>query len=308
MAMTSPHIQSFFDEATGTFSYVLADTETGQAAVIDPVLDFDPKSGSLTSASSDRVLDHIRKHHWQVQWILETHAHADHLSGAQHIRHHAGGRIAISAAICQVQKIFRTVFRFERDFLPDGSQFDCLLEDGQVLQLGRLSVTALSVPGHTPADMAFMVGDDIFVGDTLFMPDVGTARADFPGGDAVALFSSIGRILRLPLQTRIHVCHDYPPAHRAPASMCTVAEQRAQNIHVRDGITQAQFVEMRNQRDASLAMPTLILPAVQVNARAGRLPPAQSDGRTYLEVPVNAFLEDRGQAPDGVWQTKQALC
>ena len=299
------HIESFFDDVTGTVSYVLADTVTGHAAVIDPVLDFEPKSGTLTSASSDHMIEYVRAQGWKVQWILETHAHADHISGAQHIRHHLGGKIAIGANIRQVQKIFRTVFHFERSFLPDGSQFDHLFEDGEVFHVGNLAVTALLVPGHTPADMAYLVGRDVFVGDTLFMPDVGTARADFPGGDATVLYRSIQRILRLPADTRIHVCHDYPPAPRAPAWVSTVAEQKAHNIHVRDGISEAEFVAMRNRRDATLAMPTLILPSVQVNLRAGRMPPAQTDGRTYIQVPVNAFLKDASQAPDGIWQPAQ---
>lgn len=306
MHTPQPHIESFFDDVTGTVSYVLADTATGHAAVIDPVLDFEPKSGTLTSASSDRMIEYVRAQGWQVQWILETHAHADHISGAQHIRHHLGGKIAIGANIRQVQKIFRTVFHFERSFLPDGSQFDHLFEDGEVFHVGNLAVSALLVPGHTPADMAYLVGRDVFVGDTLFMPDVGTARADFPGGDAAVLYRSIQRILRLPADTRIHVCHDYPPATRAAAWVSTVAEQKAHNIHVRDGISEAEFVAMRNRRDATLAMPTLILPSVQVNLRAGRMPPAQTDGRTYIQVPVNAFLQDASQEPDGIWQPAQS--
>lgn len=301
MHTSTQHIEAFFDDVTGTVSYVLADTTARQAAVIDPVLDFEPKSGTLTSASSDRIIDYVRAQGWQVQWILETHAHADHISGAQHIRHHLGGKIAIGSQIRQVQKIFRTIFHFERSFLPDGSQFDHLFEDGEVFYVGTLPVTAWLVPGHTPADMAYVTGHDVFVGDTLFMPDVGTARADFPGGDAAVLYRSIQRILQLPADTRIHVCHDYPPASRAAAWVSTVAEQKAHNIHVRDGISEAEFVAMRNRRDATLAMPTLILPSVQVNLRAGLMPPAHANGRTYIEVPVNAFLQDRSQAPDGVW-------
>ena len=293
------HIEAFFDPATGTVSYVLADTRSGQAAVIDPVLDFEPKSGTLTSGSSDRIIDFVRQHGWQVQWILETHAHADHLSGAQHIRHHLGGQIAIGAHIREVQNIFRSIFHFERSFLPDGSQFDHLFEDGEQFHVGTLTLTAWHVPGHTPADMAYQVGDDIFVGDTLFLPDVGTARADFPGGSAAQLYQSIQRILALPAHTRLHVCHDYPPAGRGPAWTCTVQDQKARSIHVRDGVTPAEFVRMREQRDATLAMPTLILPSVQVNLRAGKLPPAAEDGRTYMQVPINAVA--RGQAaPDGI--------
>ena len=238
---------------------------------------------------------------WQVEWILETHAHADHISGAQHIRHHLGGKVAIGANIRQGQKIFRAIFEFERSFFPDGSQFDHLLEDGEEFQIGSLTVTALLVPGHTPADMAYLVGDHVFVGDTLFMPDVGTARADFPGGDAAQLYRSIQRILQLPADTNIHVCHDYPPANRGPAWISTVAEQKAHNIHVRDGITEEKFINMRNRRDATLSIPTLILPSVQVNLRAGHMPPAHEDGRTYLQIPINGFLKDLKQAPQGIW-------
>jgi len=293
------HIEPFFDPVTGTVSYVLADTDAGQAAVIDPVLDFEPKSGTLTSASSDRIIEYVRRQGWQVQWILETHAHADHLSGAQHIRHHLGGKVAIGAHIRAVQQLFRSVFHFERSFLPDGSQFDHLFEDGETFHVGGLELTALHVPGHTPADMAYRVGDDVFVGDTLFMPDAGTARADFPGGDAATLYRSIQRLLALPAHTRLHMCHDYPPENRAPAWVSTVAEQRSGNIHVHEGVTEAAFVQMRTARDATLAMPTLILPSVQVNVRAGKLPPAQDDGRTYIQLPINAFLKGAG-APQGM--------
>lgn len=299
MPHASMHIEPFFDPVTGTVSYVLADTDAGQAAVIDPVLDFEPKSGTLTSASSDRIIEYVRRQGWQVQWILETHAHADHLSGAQHIRHHLGGKVAIGAHIRAVQQLFRSVFHFERSFLPDGSQFDHLFEDGEAFHVGGLELTALHVPGHTPADMAYRVGDDVFVGDTLFMPDVGTARADFPGGDAATLYRSIQRLLALPAHTRLHMCHDYPPENRAPAWVSTVAEQRSGNIHVHEGVTEAAFVQMRTARDATLAMPTLILPSVQVNVRAGKLPPAQDDGRTYIQLPINAFLKGAG-APQGM--------
>ena len=299
MPHASMHIEPFFDPVTGTVSYVLADTDAGQAAVIDPVLDFEPKSGTLTSASSDRIIEYVRRQGWQVQWILETHAHADHLSGAQHIRHHLGGKVAIGAHIRAVQQLFRSVFHFERSFLPDGSQFDHLFEDGETFHVGGLELTALHVPGHTPADMAYRVADDVFVGDTLFMPDVGTARADFPGGDAATLYRSIQRLLALPAHTRLHMCHDCPPENRAPAWVSTVAEQRSGNIHVHEGVTEAAFVQMRTARDATLAMPTLILPSVQVNVRAGKLPPAQDDGRTYIQLPINAFLKGAG-APQGM--------
>lgn len=307
MTSSCLHIEAFFDDVTGTVSYVLADTANGQVAVIDPVLDFEPKSGTLTSASSDRIIDYVRAQGWQVQWILETHAHADHLSGAQHIRHHLGGKVAIGRHIRAVQQVFRSIFQLERSFLPDGSQFDHLFDDGEPFQVGGLTVTALHVPGHTPADMAYQVQDAVFTGDTLFLPDVGTARADFPGGDAAQLYRSIQRLLALPPTTRLFVCHDYPPAHRAAAWSCTVQAQKQDSIHVRDGVSEAAFVAMRTARDATLAMPTLILPAVQVNVRAGKLPPAASDGRTYVQIPVNAFLHGAG-APDGVWQACTTSC
>ena len=235
------------------------------------------------AAAAQEVIDEIR----------------DHLSGAQHIRHHLGGKVAIGAHIRAVPQLFRSVFHFERSFLPDGSQFDHLFEDGETFHVGGLELTALHVPGHTPADMAYRVGDDVFVGDTLFMPDVGTARADFPGGDAATLYRSIQRLLALPAHTRLHMCHDYPPENRAPAWVSTVAEQRSGNIHVHEGVTEAAFVQMRTARDATLAMPTLILPSVQVNVRAGKLPPAQDDGRTYIQLPINAFLKGAG-APQGM--------
>ena len=289
MNSSAMHIQSFFEPVTGTVSYVVADTVAGQAAVIDPVLDFDARSGRLGTASSDVLIDYVRQQGWQVQWILETHAHADHLSGAQHVRKTLGGQVAIGQHIRQVQQMFHSIFHFERSFLPDGSQFDVLLTDGQELAVGSLTLRALHVPGHTPADMAYQVEDAVFVGDTLFMPDVGTARADFPGGDAAQLYQSIQRLLALPVETRLFVCHDYPPSQREPVWQSTVAQQRADNIHVHDGVDEAQFVAMRQARDATLAVPTLILPSVQVNVRAGHLPPPADDGRHYLQMPINAL-------------------
>ena len=289
MNSSAMHIQSFFEPVTGTVSYVVADTVAGQAAVIDPVLDFDARSGRLGTASSDVLIDYVRQQGWQVPWILETHAHADHLSGAQHVRKTLGGQVAIGQHIRQVQQMFRSIFHFERSFLPDGSQFDVLLADGQELAIGSLTLRALHVPGHTPADMAYQVEDAVFVGDTLFMPDVGTARADFPGGDAAQLYQSIQRLLALPVETRLFVCHDYPPSQREPVWQSTVAQQRAANIHVHDGVDEAQFVAMRQARDATLAVPTLILPSVQVNVRAGHLPPPADDGRNYLQMPINAL-------------------
>ena len=283
------HVQPFFDPKTWTVSYVVSDPATGAAAVIDPVLDFDMKSGSTGTESADQVLAYLREHQLQVQWILETHAHADHLSAARYLKQQAGGRIAIGEHIRDVQAVFKKLYNLERNFLPDGSQFDHLFQDGETFRIGEVEATALLVPGHTPADMAYLVDGTVFVGDTLFMPDVGTARADFPGGDAHTLYRSIHRILALPPETRMYVCHDYPPKGRAAQWETTVAEQRAKNIHVRDGIDEAAFVAMRQARDATLDVPTLILPSIQVNVRAGALPPADDNGVAYLRIPLNAL-------------------
>lgn len=306
------HIEGFFDPTTSTVSYVLADTQACQAAVIDAVLDLEPRSGQLSTVSADRIIDYLHAKGWQLQWILETHAHADHLSAAQYLRHQLGGKVAMGERICEVQKMFRSVFYFEPGFVPDGSQFDHLFAANEVFQVGELAVTAMWLPGHTPADMAYRVqglsgnADAVFVGDTLFMPDVGTARADFPGGDAALLYRSIQKLLALPSDTRLFMCHDYAPSERAPAWESTVAAQRRANIHVRDGVSEADFVQLRQTRDATLAMPTLILPSVQVNVRAGKLPPAQADGRTYLQLPLQAIGQGAGQPiPPGVDQGAQ---
>ena len=282
-------IEPFFDSATGTVSYIVWDTATRAAAIIDPVLDFEFRSGSTQTASAERIIQRVRDAGLSVQWILETHAHADHLSSARHIQGVLGGRIAIGENIRQVQAVFKKLYNLERTFLPDGSQFDHLFKDGEVFQVGRVPVTALLVPGHTPADMAYVLDGAVFVGDTLFMPDVGSARADFPGGDAATLYRSMRRILALPPETRLFVCHDYPPAGRGPQWETTVAQQRAMNIHVRDGIDEAQFVAMRTARDVTLEVPTLILPSIQVNVRAGRLPPPDDNGVSYLRIPLNAL-------------------
>jgi glyoxylase-like metal-dependent hydrolase (beta-lactamase superfamily II) len=283
-------VKPFFDEKTWTVSYVIADNATKAAAIVDPVLDFDFKSGRTTTDQADKVLAHIWDHGLEVQWILETHAHADHLSGARYLQEHVGGRIAIGERIKEVQATFKKLYNLERNFLPDGAQFDHLFKDGEVFRIGDVEARALWVPGHTPADMAFVVDDAVFVGDTLFMPDVGTARADFPGGDAHTLYRSMRRILALPPETKIFVCHDYPPhGGREAAWETTVAEQRAKNIHVRDGVSEEEFVKMREARDAMLEVPTLILPAIQVNIRAGQLPPPEDDGVSYLKIPLNAL-------------------
>jgi glyoxylase-like metal-dependent hydrolase (beta-lactamase superfamily II) len=285
----NPMIEAFFDEVTGTVSYVVYDEPGGCCAVVDSVLDFDPKSGRTATRSADRIVDFVQRQHLTVQWILETHAHADHLSAAHYLRGKLGGKIAIGAAITQVQGVFKSIFHLEPEFKTDGGQFDHLLRDGETLSIGKLQAWALAVPGHTPACMAYQVGEAVFVGDTLFMPDVGTARCDFPGGDARTLYRSVHRLLGLPPQARLFMCHDYPPQGRAPAWETTVAFQRAHNIHVHDGVTEDAFVDLRTRRDATLEMPVLILPAVQVNIRAGALPPPEENGVTYLKIPVNAL-------------------
>lgn len=280
-------IQPFFHAPSGTVSYVVSDGKA--AAVIDSVLDFDAASGRTGTASADALLAYVRAHDLTVEWILETHAHTDHFSGADYVKAQTKGRTATGENIRQIQRDFGQLFNLGANFVPDGRAFDHLLRDGETFRVGTLEVTALLVPGHTPADLAYRVGGAVFVGDTLFMPDVGTARADFPGGDVRALYRSIQRVLALPEATRVFVCHDYPPAGRAPAWQSTVAAQKASNIHVKDGITEAQFVAMRSARDATLAAPKLILPALQVNIRAGVLPPAESNGVAYLRIPLNAL-------------------
>jgi len=285
----TPQIQAFFDDATWTVSYVVFDEPGGHCAVIDSVLDYDPKSGRTRTQSADRLLSFIESQRLTLQWILETHAHADHLSAAHYLRSRLGGRIAVGAAITQVQEVFKAVFHLEAGFSTQGRQFDHLLQDNEVFLIGRLQAQALAVPGHTPACVAYQVGDAVWVGDTLFMPDVGTARCDFPGGNAHTLYQSIQRLLSLPPQTRLFMCHDYPPQGRPPAWQTTVAAQRKHNIHVHDGTTEEAFVQLRTARDATLEMPVLILPAVQVNIRAGALPPAEDNGISYLKIPVNGL-------------------
>lgn len=287
--MASPTtIRPFFDKATGTVSYVISDASR-RAAIVDPVLDFDFKSGNTGTQSADLVLTYVREQELVVDWILETHAHADHLSGARYLQDKVGGRIAIGEHIREVQATFKKLYNLERNFLPDGSQFDHLFKDGETFKIGEVEATALLVPGHTPADMAYVIDGAVFVGDTMFMPDVGSARADFPGGNAHILYQSMRRILALPPQTRLFVCHDYPPDGRDARWETTVAEQRASNIHVHDGIDEDEFVAMRTARDATLEVPTLILPSVQVNVRGGQLPPPEADGVSYLKIPLNVL-------------------
>jgi len=282
-------VKSFFDPATSTFTHVVHDRVGGHAAIVDPVLDFDAASGRTGRDSADAVIAFVREQGLTVEWILETHAHADHLSAAPYLQAQLGGRIAIGEAIKRVQGVFKPIFNMEPEFLTDGSQFDHLFADGEVFAIGTLQAQAWHVPGHTPADLAYVIGDAVFVGDTLFPPDVGTARCDFPGGDAHALYQSVQRLLALPDDTRLFMCHDYPVTDRAPQAMCTVREQREGNIHVHAGVAEPTFVAMRQARDATLAMPRLILPSIQVNVRAGHLPPAEADGRRYLKVPVDVL-------------------
>ncbi len=285
-----PQIAAFFHEPSFTVSYVVHDPLTGQAAIIDSVLDFDAASGRTACATADAIVSHVITQGLTVAWHLETHVHADHLSAAPYLQQRLGGALAIGKAILAVQALFGTLFNAGSDFARDGSQFDRLLDDGDSLPLGALALTVLHVPGHTPADLAFLIGDAAFVGDTLFMPDYGTARADFPGGDARTLFRSIRRILALPADTRLFLCHDYKaPGRDEFCWETTVAAQRQSNIHVRDGIDEESFVAMREARDAALTMPQLIMPSIQVNMRGGNLPAPEDNGVRYLKIPLNSF-------------------
>ena len=290
-ALTSvkPLVHGIFDANTWTVTYVVYEKPGSACVVIDSVLDYDPKSGRTSHGSADQVIAFVQAQQLKVEWILETHAHADHVSGASYLKKKLGGKTAIGEHITGAQKVFAGIFNLEASFKQDGSQFDALLADEAEIKVGQLAGRALFVPGHTPACIAYQFGDAVFVGDTMFMPDVGTARCDFPGGDAAALFRSVKKLLSLPAQTRLFMCHDYPPGARAVEFETTVAEQRAHNIHVHDGITEAQFIEMRTRRDATLEMPVLILPAVQINIRAGELPPKESNGVAYVKIPLDAL-------------------
>ena len=282
-------IEAFFDHATSTVTYVVHAGDGSACAVIDPVLDYDPKAGRTSTASAERVGAFVREHSLQVAWLLETHAHADHLSAAPYLKQTLGGRIAIGENIRTVQGVFKGVFNLGAELHADGRQFNHLFAPDETFSIGALQARALHVPGHTPADMAYQIGDAVFVGDTLFMPDVGSARCDFPGGDARMLYRSVQKLLALPSQTRLFMCHDYPPSTREPQWQTTVAEQRRSNIHLHDGVTEDEFVAMRTARDHTLEMPTLILPAIQVNIRAGALPEAEANGVRYLKIPLNTL-------------------
>ena len=288
-----PEIQSFFDSATKTVTYLVSDPGTGRAAVIDSVLDYDAASGRTDTASADAVIASVKEKELTVDWILETHVHADHLTAAPYLRQHLGGRIGIGAKVDTVVVTFKHVYNFGDDVPADGSQFDHLFADGETFRIGEIEAEVLSVPGHTPACIAYQVknpegADAVFVGDTIFMPDFGSARCDFPGGDARALYHSCQKLFALPPETRLFLCHDYAPGGREFKWETTVAEQRAQNKHLHDGVTEEEFVTMRTERDKQLDMPALILPSVQINIRAGEMPQAEENGTAYLKIPLNA--------------------
>ncbi len=283
----TPNIQAFFDATTWTVSYVVFDEPNGHCAIIDPVLDYNPNSGRTHTVAADQLIEFVRTQQLSVAWILETHAHADHLSSANYIKNILGGKTAIGDNIPIVQQTFKKIFNLNDEFIPDGSHFDHLLSDGETFQVGKLTAKAISVSGHTPADMAYQFDDAIFIGDTLFMPDVGTARVDFPGGDVHQLYQSIQKILAFPAQTRLFMCHDYPPNNRPVEWESTVAQQRSSNIHVHDGISKEEFITMRTERDATLEMPTLLLPSVQLNIRAGKTPPPETNDVSYFKIPIN---------------------
>ena len=283
----TPQVHGIFDPATWTVTYVVYEKVGSACAIIDSVLDYDPKSGRTHTTSADKVIAFVKEKNLKVEWILETHAHADHVTAAPYLKEKLGGVTAIGDHIQQVQKVFQGVFNLESSFKTDGSQFGHLLKADEEFKIGELTSKTLFVPGHTPACVAYQIGDAVFVGDTMFMPDVGTARCDFPGGDAKVLYQSVCKLLSLPNETRLFMCHDYPPTDRAICFETTVAEQREKNIHVHDGVTETEFVAMRSKRDTTLEMPVLILPSVQVNIRAGEMPPAEANGVVYLKIPMN---------------------
>jgi glyoxylase-like metal-dependent hydrolase (beta-lactamase superfamily II) len=283
-----PNVEAFFDPATFTYSYVVTDPMSKRCAIIDSVLDYDPAAGRTSYKNADRLIAYVRKQQLQVDWLLETHVHADHLSAAAYIKRELGGKLAIGENITMVQHTFGKLFNAGAEFATDGRQFDKLFKDGDTFTVGTIAAQAIHTPGHTPACMTYLIGDAGFVGDTLFMPDYGTARCDFPGGDAHTLFQSIRKLFALPGETRLFMCHDYKAPGRDDFRFeTTVAEQRAHNVHAHEGISESNFVAMRSARDATLGMPTLILPSVQVNMRAGQLPPAEDNGTCYLKIPLD---------------------
>ncbi|SDH49533.1 Glyoxylase, beta-lactamase superfamily II [Pseudomonas benzenivorans] len=284
------HVEAFFDSATYTYSYVVSDPATRRCAIVDSVLDYDPAAGRTSHESADRLIAHVREQGLTVDWLLETHVHADHLSAAPYLKRELGGQLAIGENITLVQDSFGKLFNAGSEFATDGRQFDRLFKDGERFPIGSLEARAIHTPGHTPACMTYVIGDAAFVGDTLFMPDYGTARCDFPGGDARVLYRSIHKLFQLPEQTRLFMCHDYKaPGRDDYRNETTVAEERAHNVHVHEGVGEDDFVAMRRARDATLGMPTLILPSVQVNMRAGQLPPAEDNGIRYLKIPLDVL-------------------
>lgn len=283
----NPQVEAFRDPSTSTFTYVVYDAPGGRAAIVDPVLDFDAPSARTRTATIERVLDFLRKHDLGVDWILETHAHADHLSAGGYARDQLGAKLAIGRGIISVQERFKQLFNLPQDFIADGSQFDRLFGDGDEFEIGQLTGHAMATPGHTDDSLTYVIGDAAFIGDTMFAPDTGTARCDFPGGDARKLYDSIHRIFALPAETRLFLCHDYPPGDREPTAQTSVAAQKTSNVHVREGVAEADFVKLRTERDATLPEPKLILPALQVNIRGGRLPPPDGNGISYLRLPLN---------------------
>lgn len=284
-----PHVHRFYHNDTGTWSYVVADTGTRVAAIIDPVLDYDAKSGRTGTSSVQQLIDTVIENTYRVEWILETHAHADHISAAPFIRKNLGGRLAIGRGITQVQTSFKRIFNLNADFATDGSQFDHLFDANEIFNIGELQAQVIATPGHTNDSVSYQIGDALFVGDSLFMPDAGSARCDFPGGSAAILYQSIHRLYALPDNTRVFVCHDYSPGGREPGCETTIGEQKQKNIHVASTISETEFITMRQARDATLNMPTLIIPAIQVNIDAGVFPEPEANGVTYLKIPINAL-------------------
>lgn len=285
--MAAPDIQHFYDQPTGSLSYVVSDTDTKSAAVIDPVLGYSAVSGRTDKSGARKIVEYIENRSLALEWIVETHAHADHLTAAQFLKSELGGQVGIGRGICDVQAHFARVFNLQAPFSADGRQFDRLFSDGDTTRIGNLDMQVLHTPGHTNDSVSYVVGDAAFVGDSLFMCDYGTARCDFPGGDAALLYDSIQKIYSLPDETRLFMCHDYPPEGRGLCFVCTVAEQKQKNIHVNVGVSKSVFVEMRKKRDATLGLPNLILPSVQVNIRAGHLPDAEDNQVAYLKIPLD---------------------
>jgi len=285
--MKHPDVKAFFDEATFTVSYVVSDAANGRAVIIDPVQDYDPASGRTTTSSADAIIDYVSEHGLNIDWILETHVHADHLSAAPYIKEKLGGQTAIGASVSAVQNVFKGIFNLE-DLDIDGSQFDHLFVDGETFKVGEIDARVIATPGHTPACVTYVIGDSAYIGDTLFMPDFGTARTDFPGGSAAQLYTSIQKIFALPDATRLFMCHDYKaPGRDVFAWETSVSEQREKNIHINDAVSEKEFVAMREGRDSQLGMPKLILPSIQVNIRAGRFPEAENNGIRYLKIPLD---------------------